>query len=47
MWLISTEGKKAHYKRQFWSFLTLISQSKYKKTGDTYPMAYGWFIIGI
>ena len=31
MALISTEGTKAHYKRQFWSFLTLISQSKYKK----------------
>ena len=31
MALISTEGTKAHYKRQFWSFLTQISQSKYKK----------------
>ena len=27
--------------------LWLISKSKYKNTGDTYPMAYGWFIIGI
>ena len=47
MALILTEGTKAYYKRQFWSFITLISQSKYKKTGDTYPMAYGWFMIGI
>ena len=35
MALISIEGTKAHYKRQFWSFLTLISQSKYTRTGDT------------
>ena len=26
---------------------TLILQSKYKKTGDTYAMAYGGFIFGI
>ena len=31
MALISTEGTKTHYKLQFWSFITLISQSKYKK----------------
>ena len=31
MALISNEGTKAHYKRQFSSILTLISQSKYKK----------------
>ena len=36
MALISIEGTKTHYKRQFWSFLTIISQSKYKKKpGDT------------
>ena len=44
---ISTEGTKAYYKRQFSGILTRISQSKYKKTGDTYPMAYGWFMFGI
>ena len=47
MALISTEGTKAHYKRQFSSILTLISQSKYKKTGDTYEMAYGWLMFGM
>ena len=31
MALIATEGAKAHYKRQFLSILTLISQSKYTK----------------
>ena len=31
MTFMSTEGTKAHYKRQFSSILTLISQSKYKK----------------
>ena len=33
MALISTEGTKAHYKRQFSGFFILISQSKYKKLG--------------
>ena len=46
MTLISTEGSKTHYKRQFSSILTLISQSKYK-TGDTYETAYGWLMFGI
>ena len=31
MALISTEGTKAHYKRQLLSILTLISLSTYKK----------------
>ena len=47
MVLISVEGTKAHYKRQLSSILILISQSKWKKTGDTYPMAYVWFMFGI
>ena len=47
MALISSEGTKDHYKRQFSSILTPISQSKYKKNGDTYQMAYGWFMFDI
>ena len=51
MALISTEGTKAYYKRQFWSFLTIISYSKYKKldtlirwhTVDSW-LAYSWLM---
>ena len=47
MALIAAEGMKAHYKRQFWNILTLIFPVKILKNGDTYQMAYGWFISGI
>ena len=47
MALISTEETKAYQKRHFSSILTLISQSKYKNNGETYAMAYDWFMFGI
>ena len=45
--IIGGGGGGGGAKRQFSGFLTLISQSRYKNTGDTYQTAYGWYMIGI